>query len=381
MYFYFYTIPINFNSLKQQIITIFGVSKHTIIIKNMFYMRFILLLLTSLIITGSLTAQDIHFTQYNLAPLSLNPALIGQFEGTFRIGGIYRDQDRSVNKNPFATASVFLDAPIFRGFGKNDWIGIGAVVLNDKAGTVSFNNTQFLAGLSYHLALGSKANTIISLGAEGGFVQKRIDKSAAESAQYLQSGGLDNSDIDNNVTNDNISYADFNTGISLRSALNKSMDFTLGFAVHHIAEPTYTGYTEAAAATIPDELEKQPRRLAGHAEFNIDLAPKWTLSPSLLYQRITKAQETAVQAIVGRHFNAEKDITFRFGAGYRTSDALEAHVGFDYKGLRIGAAYDITLSDKSTANLNQGGFEIAAAYIAKIRKAPVVKPVIFCPRF
>ncbi len=344
----------------------------------MFSIRAILTLVATLLISGSIYAQDVHYTQYNLAPLSLNPSLIGNFEGTFRVGGLYRDQGRNLIENQYVTPSVYIDAPVFRGFGKNDWVGIGAVLVNDKAGTVALTNTIIMGGISYHMALGSKGNTVLSIGGEGGIIQKRVDKTDARFEDEILAGGGTSADL-NNVTDDNITYGDFNLGLNLRASLNKAMNFNLGFALHHIAQPNYSTFTPATQNTSEDT--QLPRRIVGHGEFNVDMSPKWTLSPTFLYQRITSADELVVQAMAGHHFNAEKDVTFRFGAGYRLRDAAQALVGFDYKGLRIGAAYDFTVSEKSTANANRGGFEIAASYIAKIRKTPVVKPVIFCPRF
>ncbi|MEN9416069.1 MAG: hypothetical protein RLZ62_2373, partial [Bacteroidota bacterium] len=56
------------------------------------------------VITGSATAQDIHFSQYNMSPMTLNPANIGGFEGTARISGIYRSQWTSImSRDQFET--------------------------------------------------------------------------------------------------------------------------------------------------------------------------------------------------------------------------------------------------------------------------------------
>ena len=56
-----------------------------------------LLFLFSILFTGSaLWAQDIHFTQFYMSPMTTNPANAGKFEGTARIGGIFRGQWASV---------------------------------------------------------------------------------------------------------------------------------------------------------------------------------------------------------------------------------------------------------------------------------------------
>jgi type IX secretion system PorP/SprF family membrane protein len=348
-------------------------------IHSMFRIKTLLTIFIALAISGSSFAQDIHYTQYNMAPLSLNPSLTGAFEGTFRIGGLYRDQWRSVIDNQFVTPSVYLDAPAFRGIGKKDWVGLGVVLVNDKAGTVSLTNTSVMLGAAYHIGLGAEGNTVISLGGQGGIVQKRVDVTDAEFRDAILSGGTS---VDlANINTDKVSYGDFNAGITLSSKLNSRMDFNLGFSLLHLSEPEYTTFTDAFAGTIFSDELNLPRRMVTHGQFNAGLTEKWVLSPSFLYQRMEGADEIAIQTLAGYHLNEAKDITLRFGAGYRLRDAVETIVGVDFKGLRVGVAYDVNVSDLTVASANRGGFEIAAAYIAKIQRAPIVKPIIFCPRF
>jgi type IX secretion system PorP/SprF family membrane protein len=351
-------------------------------IMNMFSIRATIFMFAALLFSSGAFAQDIHYTQYNLSPLTLNPSMTGSFEGTFRVGVLYRDQWRSVlGSNAFATPSVYVDVPI-RGI-KDDWIGLGLSILNDKAGTVALTRTRIQGSLAWHIPLGKSKNTVISIGGQGGIEQRRVDKSAGETEESILAGTGAGSGIDltNNIGNDKISFGDYNAGISLRSKLNKSLDFTLGFAMNHLSQPGSSLYSEATANLLPDDDKSLDRTLAGHAQFNAHLNPKWTLSPSFLYQGIASADEVNLQLLAGHHFNEEKDITLNFGTGYRLRDAVSALVGFDYKGFKLGIAYDFNVSELSTASANRGGFELAASYIAKIKKTPVVKPVIFCPRF
>jgi hypothetical protein len=57
-------------------------------------------------------AQDQHFSQFYAAPLSLNPALTGAMEGSYRVGTVYRDQWRKVMEQPIRTFSFFADSPV-----------------------------------------------------------------------------------------------------------------------------------------------------------------------------------------------------------------------------------------------------------------------------
>ena len=62
-------------------------------------MKFIktLLFFLTVFFCQDIVAQDIHWTMYDMSPLTLNPANTGAYEGTFRIGGIYRDQYNSIS--------------------------------------------------------------------------------------------------------------------------------------------------------------------------------------------------------------------------------------------------------------------------------------------
>ncbi|MBK7037948.1 MAG: type IX secretion system membrane protein PorP/SprF [Bacteroidetes bacterium] len=56
---------------------------------------------------GVLRAQDVHFSQYNAAPLALNPALTGVNSCDWRAGLTYRNQWNSVT-TPYVTYEAFL---------------------------------------------------------------------------------------------------------------------------------------------------------------------------------------------------------------------------------------------------------------------------------
>ncbi|MCB0576411.1 MAG: type IX secretion system membrane protein PorP/SprF, partial [Saprospiraceae bacterium] len=72
------------------------------------HVRKLLFLFTLVLLVSNLSAQDIHFTQFYMSPLTTNPAMSGKFEGTVRIGGIYRGQWASVlsGSDSYKTPSV-----------------------------------------------------------------------------------------------------------------------------------------------------------------------------------------------------------------------------------------------------------------------------------
>jgi type IX secretion system PorP/SprF family membrane protein len=348
------------------------------------------LLITFLLCAVSLTAQDIHFTQYNMSPMTLNPALIGKYEGTLRVGGIFRGQWASVigSKNQYQTPSAYVDAPVIRGFRSRDWVGVGLMVLSDKAGTLGLTHTIGKLGASYHFALDKKGRTYLSAGLHYGSESRKIN---GENAQFTD--GLEKNDpkmsVDfSRLALDGQNYTDMDAGVILSSQLNKMMDFQIGFTMFNLTQPRYTllGSTSSNPNPNPNPTpstsnNEDPRRALLHGTFNAKLNDKFTLSPSFLFQTMSGADEIVLQAMAGYLLQPERDLTLRFGTGYRLRDAVQVLVGAQIKNLQIGAAYDINTSGLAVASNNRGGFELAAAYIIKIYKPAKIKPKVLCPRF
>ncbi len=341
-------------------------------------MRFlkVCILANFLFLGNMLLGQDLHFTQYNMSPLTLNPALTGNYLGSYRVGGIYRNQWASIIP-AFSTPSFYVDAPIITGFRKNDWIGVGVVVVSDKAGTAKLGRTAFLGSVAYHLGLNKKASSVLTLGLQGGRQNRSLslqgnDKikltDELESANPIQSS-------DRNLGQDGLGYFDINAGLTLKSQLNKQMNMVIGFAMNHINKPKYA-FDQAGS----DDQTRLAHRFVGHGEFNVDLNNTWSVSPSFLYQTIAGQDEMALQGMGGYKLKGTKNkIKLNFGLGYRLRDAAEILIGMDYNDIKVGFAWDANTSGV-TSKFN-GGYEIAASYIGKIYKKPKVNTVIFCPRF
>lgn len=351
--------------------------------------RLILILQISIFCTFTSEAQDTHFTHYTMSPLDLNPAHTGKLEGSFRIGGIYRDQWFSFLSGAFRTPAIYVDAPIIKGFGKKtkDWIGVGIRVLNDQAGRGKLNNTNAMLSVAYHKALDKKRTKIFSFGIQGGVNQRRIDQNLNLSRNGLVfEDQLDMTNIGSQqlfttaeVLEDNISYLDFSAGVMYDGRINKTSGINLGVNVRHITTPNYSILGTATNADS-DSTNSLPLRLLFHGEYDTKLTDKLTLNPRVLYQRIKTAQEFQVQALLHYLLNEQNDVSLNFGAGYRFGDAGELLLGLDYGDFKFGAAYDINVSDLTAASNTVGAIEVGLSYIVKIFKKPTVKPVIVCPK-
>ncbi len=342
----------------------------------------------ALLLLANLTyAQDIHFTQFNMSPMTLNPANAGRFEGTARIGGIYRSQWASVINNPYSTPSAWVDAPIIRGFRRQDWVGVGLMLYQDRAGSAGLTHGAFKFGATYHFAFGKRGNTVLSIGGHYGGEQRRIDINRLQFSDGFNNQGeyVPSLSMDNGRVLGNANYNDIDLGAVFFSKLNKNMDFHVGFSIYHFTRPNYS-LIGSASGPGPGPGPQQgfarlPRRYVTHGQFNMALSDRTSFSPTFLYQTMEGNDEIVVQGMAGYLLDKEKDITLRAGVGYRLGDAVNLLVGARVKDLTIGAAYDINISDLSLVSNYRGGFEIAANYVIKIYKPTVVKPKVLCPRF
>lgn len=334
--------------------------------------RLPVLLLALAAIPFALRAQDVHFSQFTMSPLMLNPANTGAYSGSYRIGGIYRDQWAHFS-NSFQTPAIYLDAPIVRGFRQQDWLGVGVNFFQDKAGVAGMRFGGLLISGGYHLALQKSRKDVITFGFGGGNMNRRIDLNDRDILLEDELKGPQGTQSMDRSGQGNVNYVDLNAGILYTRKFKNGRSFRAGVSVNHLNRPQYRIQGGSGQA------DRQPMRISFHSDVDIKLNEKWSVTPALLFQNMSSVQEIQGQALAGYLFDAKKEITLHGGLGYRLGDAIPLIVGATWKTLRIGASWDYNVSDVTP--WGNGGFELAASYIVKIYKKPTVKPVIICPRF
>lgn len=359
--------------------------------------------------TTSSQAQDIHYTMFDMAPLELNPAYTGYFAGTFRIGGIYRTQwaglsitsisngsvpntSGSQGFSGFQTPSAYIDVPF--GFPKKkgapikSWAGVGISFYYDAVGQVS--NLAASLSLAYHLGLGQKGNTVLSFAVQGGILQHKLGSNFVFEDQLLNGGAASQ---DANFLGGTKTMADFSGGLML-SHRGSKFGVEGAVSINHFTNPNYSLNTPQSDDADEARL---PMTIIANLIFKIGLTKRLFLKPLFFFQNMLNttgkgeglsSYDLNGQLLLGIHFNDLQDITFYIGGGYRVSGDAIIRIGLDVKGLKFGFAYDINtqgqgLSYKAFANTNNTGmaFEVALSYTAKIYKVPVIKDVLFCPRF
>jgi len=343
-------------------------------------MRKPVLLASFLLLLSSLQAQDIHFTMFNMSPLTINPAYTGAYYGTARIGGIYRDQWASFIDNQYTTPSFFVDAPLIRGLRDQDWIGVGGMIVNDQAGAGELQTNATLFSAAYHAGLGKEGSTTLTLGVQGGSVGRQLNLSATdlrfadEIETSLGGGGLGFGNSTDRESNDEATYFDINVGLLLKTELADGQELELGISGLHITQPEYNFLSGASDG----DGNQRPLTLAAHGRYYQQLNDLVSIEPMFSFRNTRGESEIQLQALAGYQFNDE--IKIMAGPGYRFGDSGQLIGGVQYNDLRVGLAYDINTSALNEVSNYRGGFEIAAMYVIKIFKDPEVAPAILCPQ-
>lgn len=324
-------------------------------------------------------SQDIHFSQYFAAPLLTNPANTGFFQDDWRIGGNYKNQwpwGSEISHKTYRTFSGYGDMGFFKdNLGNGDWAGLGAVLVYDQAGDGDLSNTKIFLSAAYHKSFGFDNQFYISIGAGGGFVQKKVDYTRLYFDNQWDDSGFDltapSGEPHSGETNTQL--IDIQAGLKATYYANEKWNLSVGTAFFHVNKPKDTFYEGDNRLGI---------RPLSTVSAQIEVNKKILIFPSLAYMNQKSASEL-LATILGRYElkldGAAHDHAIWFGLIYRYNDAISPLVGYEMDKIRLLLNYDINHSSLTNASRGAGGFELSLVYTG-LRKEKVEKIMIPCPR-
>lgn len=344
-----------------------------------------LLLGVSAVLLGvsTVTAQDIHHTQYFASPLTLNPALTGLTKYDVRAAVNYRSQWYSVSSNPYMTAVGSVDIATLKGkLPEGDALGVGLVVAYDKSGTGALQNTTVGLSAAYHKAFGYEKQHTLSLGVQGLLVQKSIDFNSLRFEDQLnpQTGNIDRP-TGENFPNKDLSYPDFATGLMYSGRISEHSTAYAGVGYHHITRPVEQFLSGG-------QEHKLHSRINAYMGGSFDLNENTVMYASAQYQTQAGATSVMLGAAAGFVLNPGHDPEYRtntvfyLGAWYRYGDAICPYIGLEWTKMTLGISYDVNVSSFTAATGTQGAYEISLVFNGKINKRDAQQRYNFsCPKF
>jgi len=323
----------------------------------------------------SVKAQDIHFSQFFASPLTLNPALTGNFDGNIRVAGNYRNQWPSIQR-AFTTSTLSVDFPILTNrLPENDRMAIGIMGYTDKQADGALKNNFGSLSIAYHKGLDEEGYNRLSIGFQGVYCAKLLDVTNLKFENQLASDGFTLPRTESFASDQiNIGYFDLNAGVTYSGTTQNNTNYYLGASVYHLVKPK---------ETFKGGQFNLNQRYTVHGGVYFPINSQLMLHTSALYQNQANAHETVFGAALGYTLGSEYTsggegaTTVYVGSWYRFSDALVPYLGLEYNKFRLGVTYDVTMSSLKSVNQARGGFEISLIYVSK----PSTDKSTPCPKF
>lgn len=342
------------------------------------------LVLTFLCAIGITTveAQDPHFSQFNSTPLQLNPAMVGVYEGQFRVGVNYRDQWGSVlGPVPFKTQNVSFDFRVYAF--KDDYFAIGINLLNDQVGQARYTMTQghFTASFMKKIVggRGYRSDQYLVAGGQFGFGQQGINWNTLQFARQFDGQAFNPDLTSGELTADQTAmYGDLNAGLMWYGLFGKQRSAYAGIAFHHLnspnisfnsvdSDPLYMKYTIHGGGEVP---------------INRDM----TILPTANLQRQGPSFQTVGGAALRFSTREWDEFALRFGLYGRLAgsfdnsvmtDAAIVYTALEWHDWMLGFSFDTNVSALSAVSGGRGAFEISLTYT----NPPARRRDLFCPVF
>lgn len=291
-----------------------------------------------------LSAQDIHFSQFDVNPVLFNPAYTGFFEGTARVGAAYRNQWSSVS-NPFQTFALTGELSLWRGRYRRSGLSAGCMLFRDKAGSLDYGTTAASLMLSYYFSLDDRCPHFLSLGAslgynQAGFSVENIlldDPAEAFSRQLSR-------------------YPTVALGAAWYFAPVDELQLRAGVSASNLNRPDIS-YLQLDKAYLE-------RRWDFYSRVEYRCWHSVSLSPIVVVQCQGRNSEVLYGTDVKWYVDESSDryITLSAGTLFRHGDALAFTLGAEINALLFAFSYDANVSKLVPASNTLGAFELGVVY-------------------
>lgn len=311
------------------------------------------------------SAQDYHYSLFTMAPLTVNPALTGNFTGDLRIINNYRMQWTPVK--PFMTYSFGGDMPLRRWDTRKpspDFFAVGLNVNMDKAGNTTLKNNSYNAMFSYNKSMDGVGRTYFSMGAVIGFAQRSI--SLTSTSWGMQWNGIQYDPQlptgESPGFQESFTYLDAGVGAAITMKKSERFRMSGGVAAFHLNRPQI------------DFLGQKDRlymRINVHWKGEVALgdgSSSWLIPQ---FQVVQHGPARMINIGLGnkirfsersRYTDYQTEKSFTYGAMYRFGDAFSAYARLDISSVGIAVNYDYNVSKLRTATNGMGAIEFMLIY-------------------
>ncbi len=329
-------------------------------------LHWVFILTTFAFSVTTLRAQDPHFMQLYTFASQLNPALVGNYDGSYRAAAIYRNQWASnLKSSAYQTVGADVDASFLEGVLKRSKFAGGMSVYNDRSGQSGLSYLNASVTLAYHQGFGKDGNHRLSIGMQGAFIQKRVDN-AIFGDQFNNFGSLTSSQ--EQLLSKGIATGDLNVGLYWKSNFHNKYKFGVGVGAYHLLQPKENFLNDAMGAFGVDYARIS---IDANGEFFFGKKNNLSISPEIVVFLQGPAHEINPAMFFTYYFQTgfRRNNSLHVGLRYRIGDAIIPVAQVQFYNFRVGVAYDVNVSKLSATTRNQGAVEVSLSYVGESAKS------------
>lgn len=294
-------------------------------------------------------AQDPKFSQYFASPLTLNPALIGYFDGYYRLALNTRRQWANVG-DPYSTTSISGEYKFNDEYYYDGIFSVGANLLFDESFNKALKTNVVNIGFSYYRFFDADHKVKFGLAPQISYVAKSLDLNALTFASQFVDGVFDPSrpnylESDRNGVN----YLDVNIGTNLALAF-ENFNLAVGYSLFHLTSPQ---------ESFEDHyLSKVPLRQTATLSFQYLSNDLIDVNVSGHYMKQRKNDDTILGTVFGFKPTYDSKLKLNLGLWHKFNEnSFFPYFGFDISNYSFGINH--TLSSNKINKIQPKTFELS----------------------
>lgn len=310
--------------------------------------------LLQILLSNASMAQEPGFMQFNAMPLSISPALAGSYTSDWRVMTQARSQWLGKGMM-YNTQALSADGKV-KVIDDQQYVGIGGMLISDKAMEGLFRSTYVTLNGSYHFALDDNGS---GLAAGIGIVSNntRVDFSQLLFDQQLTSSGFDRAFSTGELAlRNNASYVSSTAGLMYTFA-SELMYFDIGVSGYR--------FIKMNRSLLNDQNQFVQPRYTIHSFYSGSINDRSSLMLTGMHMMMNKQNVTYLglgwsTLLSGETFVGSK--VLNMGVYYNTRGTLAPFLGYQFNNYELGISYDLNLSPAKSGSVTSKAIEINFSY-------------------
>jgi hypothetical protein len=312
----------------------------------------------TILIANKVVGQDPNFSQFFVAPLTVNPAYTGFSDYQWRSHANFRNQNLGLGTT-YDTKSISIDGRIVDNELKQSYFAMGGQLLVDQAMAGIYKTNFVSLQASYHITLGGNDEKKhgLTIGLGGIYNKTNIDYASLTSSLQLSQGGFNRQlPVGETFLQDIPDKLSATAGI-MYSYISEQQVLDVGFAGYRFNNNNISVLANGKQLTTP------------RYDVHVDYANFLNFNLILFLKSYFQTQNGINNVIGGGHFEyfltgnyAHLQRSVDLGLYYRYNDAIIPYIGIANNQIKLAFSYDIQVSKMKAAAVLPTSYEISLTY-------------------